>query len=173
MISFRNGLRGLLILALIAIGALAQAKLMRVPINFKTTLNGNAIDVLAISGSGFPINLGKFEIVLIDAAKTRTVVPLEEKGTNGAYIGRAPSVSPGELTFLMRDVTYPEEILEVQQQVTWPPSSALELTLTPPPREPVRTGPSLPVMLAAGLLVLVALGVLRNRFAGPRKPLQN
>jgi hypothetical protein len=170
MFSLRNSLRGLVIVSLVALGALVQAKLMRVPITFTTTLNGAALNVQAISSSGFPINLGKFEIVLTDAKQSRTVVPLKEKGANGLYVGRAPSVTPGEFKFLMRDVTYPEEILEVEKQVTWPPNVAFGLTLTPPPRVPVSTGPSLPMILAAGLAVLLGVVfVFRKRWFGAGK----
>ena len=113
MISIRAVSCGLLVL--VAVASQVQAKLMRVPIDFKVTLKANELSVKANGTSGFPINLAKFEVVVVNAQSTAVSVPLRESATGGTYVGRVPTVKPGNVTFVIRDVTFPEQILKVEQ----------------------------------------------------------
>ena len=156
---------GLVVLLLVLMSGVQAQRVMRIPIDFKVSVDGAAFTVNASSG-GFPVSLGKFEAVLTNAQNANVVVPLEEQRENGSYKGPTPEVTPGAYTLTIRDVTYVETV-EVQQAVTWPPSRDLNLKLIPPPRAPGNPSLLQPWSVIGGLVLLagLALWAWRRRVA--------
>ncbi len=124
----------------------------------ETVLEQNNFKLSMFSQEGFSVDKADVEYVMFNDSGQQFTGKFLQMGA-GNYVAAIPTNAPaGNYTFLLRDRTYANEVVEASAKIAWPNPAGFGLLL---PAAKGKGGPS-PLLVGLGLAlpVLLALGMV-------------